>query len=958
MASALSWLYGPSTAHTPTATLQEMQPHHRSAWQRLLGAASSFHDALRSESDEALRTGGQSLELLLKRPINEYNLKSTYVPIQADLIAEPSSPKGVDMLSVLPPSLANFYSSEANVLCQDVDANRRAVLRRLGEKVGGPFSEYLRYLNRPDIFPFWDFLPPDEVKGMCAFKCVMKSDGVHLRKILATLEKNFLFCEVPREQDLGLWAGATLGALILSTDEAHSAAFDQEACFSYVEVPAWWKSYQCTAPVRHWQVGGSARTGLLCLSDDALVYPAYRRLPMGSKHSVDIIIQINWFQAGQSMVSSQKLHMNTVLSAAHIEILKHPQPGFGFVLELFAGSARWAAALGNKGWGVLTPIEIEEDSRLDLTNAFFLEKIMLLIAAYLVALIHSGTPCSSLSQAITPAWRSLEYPLGLPDLSGRALAKVREGNLLTEIAMRILSFAASKGVGVSDENPWQSFHWALPCVITACKPEGPLAFNTLTDYCPFHTTWKKRTRIRGNREWLQDFGRLCSCKHEHEMLRGSTVIATAGGAVTVSKTSLASPYPFALVEAWAQASLKDSAAGNWQSSDRHLWDSQDPTEQSQCKPGLTPLPGVCLNHAGLGPSRFLLPHQVARYSHIDDHITIGSSPALVKATADMWSQRLILAGFVIKDDIVVQDQRRYIGLATQTTPARLKLPTLLMIRLHKSLSVILSWDFVLVEVLHSIQGILVWVFLQHRSCLSILFRVFKVTEQYSPKTKIPVDWVRQELQHALHLLPLVYADLHRLILPLMMAQDAEGSSGPDAVGHGGWGLGVSFPDRDLLSALVLRHLNTTVPKEFNLAQVSQDPCGALTASQADIPNELTSNTLWYDLIARAHSYFEHVHLYEGRVLLRSLEIVCKIPETQRSRLMSLEDNQTVHFSFAHGRSPVFSLNQLCRRRLALELASDVHLMTAWCPTKRMPMDTLSRDRVVMADPHKGSDQHP
>ena len=144
LASALSWLCGPSNAHTPAATLQEMKPHHRSAWQRLLGAASSFHDALRSESDEALRTGGQSLELLLKRPINEYNLKSTYVPTQADLIAEPSSPKGVDMLSVLPPASANFYSSEANVLCQDVDANRRAVLRRLGEKVGGPFSEYLR----------------------------------------------------------------------------------------------------------------------------------------------------------------------------------------------------------------------------------------------------------------------------------------------------------------------------------------------------------------------------------------------------------------------------------------------------------------------------------------------------------------------------------------------------------------------------------------------------------------------------------------------------------------------------------------------------------------------------------------------------------------------------------------------------------------------------------------------
>lgn len=193
LALALHWLYQPSSSShvlSSGVTLKDMLPHHRSAWQRLLGAASSFHDAFLSESTETLRTGGQSLELLLKRPINEYNIKSTYVPIQADLVAEPSSPHGVDMLSLLPPALADDYSREVNVLCQGVDANRRAVLRRLGGNVGGPFSEYLRYLNRPDVHPFWGFLQPHEVKGMSAFKCVMKSDGIHQRKISDTGEKS------------------------------------------------------------------------------------------------------------------------------------------------------------------------------------------------------------------------------------------------------------------------------------------------------------------------------------------------------------------------------------------------------------------------------------------------------------------------------------------------------------------------------------------------------------------------------------------------------------------------------------------------------------------------------------------------------------------------------------------------------------------------------------------------
>ena len=103
---------------------------------------------------------------------------------------------------------------------------------------------------------------------------------------------------------------------------------------------------------------------------------------------------------------------------------------------------------------------------------------------------------------------------------------------------------------------------------------------------------------------------------------------------------------------------------------------------------------------------------------------------------------------------------------------------------------------------------------------------------------------------------------------------------------------------------------------------------------------------WFDLLARAHSFKQSIHIYEGAVLLRSFELISKIPRFSRSLLLCLEDNQVVCGAFSRGRSSKPSLNKLCRRRAALEVAADVSLLTAWCSTGRMVMDRLSRHRVI------------
>ena len=205
--------------------------------------------------------------------------------------------------------------------------------------------------------------------------------------------------------------------------------------------------------------------------------------------------------------------------------------------------------------------------------------------------------------------------------------------------------------------------------------------------------------------------------------------------------------------------------------------------------------------------------------------------------------------------------------------------------------------------------------------------------------------VKSELKAARKLLPLAYGDVGRKVLPIVVAQDAEGESNR---GLGGWGLGIGFPDPAEIVDVAFSSLARGIPKEEVLALRNAGVEGVgPQLSDHNIPNCWTDgSTRWYDLLARAHSYQEAIHLYEARTLIRSLEVTVKIPCTRRSHLVALEDNSVVVGSFARGRSPKWVLNNICRRKMALELAGDVMLATAWLGTKRMPMDKLSRVRVV------------
>ena len=82
---------------------------------------------------------------------------------------------------------------------------------------------------------------------------------------------------------------------------------------------------------------------------------------------------------------------------------------------------------------------------------------------------------------------------------------------------------------------------------------------------------------------------------------------------------------------------------------------------------------------------------------------------------------------------------------------------------------------------------------------------------------------------------------------------------------GGWGLGVALPPQLETAELALRHLGRGVPKHEELTSCVSKVVGTTSLyTDVAIPDDWTNGTVkWFDLLARAHSYPCHIHLYEG-----------------------------------------------------------------------------------------------
>ena len=150
--------------------------------------------------------------------------------------------------------------------------------------------------------------------------------------------------------------------------------------------------------------------------------------------------------------------------------------------------------------------------------------------------------CASFSTAITPPWRTCEYPAGRPDLTELQNVKIRLGQQQLEFTLALVRICIEVKVIFWVENPDSSWFW---------RQKGKLSWDRILatpgvglfrcDQCRYNTRRRKRTRFFTNCH-LAGQKVLCRCTEPHVVLRGRCKEKA------MNYTKLAEAYPRKLCE--------------------------------------------------------------------------------------------------------------------------------------------------------------------------------------------------------------------------------------------------------------------------------------------------------------------------------------------------------------------------------------------------------------------------
>ncbi|CAE6965207.1 unnamed protein product [Symbiodinium sp. CCMP2592] len=191
------------------------------------------------------------------------------------------------------------------------------------------------------------------------------------------------------------------------------------------------------------------------------------------------------------------------------------QPGF---LDLYSGSRGVAHELAriSKTW-VLT-FDYSRSQSEDLLSEKLQGLLLRLIRGGAFLGVGGGPVCSSLSRAIRPPVRSLEYPAGLPDARPSMREKIDEGNQHADFMASVAELCQELDLPCWVENPHGSYLWALPRWRRFLGDDWR-SVCWVVDYCALGAPWRKRTRFYvGRRHGGQSL--LCPGGCRHQRLSG------------------------------------------------------------------------------------------------------------------------------------------------------------------------------------------------------------------------------------------------------------------------------------------------------------------------------------------------------------------------------------------------------------------------------------------------------
>ena len=295
-----------SVARRPTYTVAQTQ-----LIQSALRGATRFE--WRRDQDPP-ETGGAALSKLLKLDVSDrYSTVSAAAPprdsLRAADIDEPDHDRIVDMLDALPPDDAEYYSSEDNLL--EKTGFSEIIFGELETQygfVGGTYDEYCRYFDRELPANMWDFVQEDQVKALCGFAVVPKKVWPKQRKLLMQCAANYAWKSAKERGNHGLQGGTALAKLHVPSDNWSVAVCDESNCFTSVVVPYWMRAWVACPPLRArdvWKRLSQEQQKKVSKAD--WIFPRYCRLAMGGSHSVHIVMTINMYTIGKTLVTSRRI---------------------------------------------------------------------------------------------------------------------------------------------------------------------------------------------------------------------------------------------------------------------------------------------------------------------------------------------------------------------------------------------------------------------------------------------------------------------------------------------------------------------------------------------------------------------------------------------------------------------------------------------------------------------------
>ena len=109
-----------------------------------------------------------------------------------------------------------------------------------------------------------------------------------------------------------------------------------------------------------------------------------------------------------------------------------------------------------------------------------------------------------------------------------------------------------------------------------------------------------------------------------------------------------------------------------------------------------------------------------------------------------------------------------------------------------------------------------------------------------------------------------------------------------------------------------------------------------------LPSPLFDSQRWVDVLAGRWKFEDHITLGEARAVQKIVDLLGNDVRMHEKIHISLQDNQPCAAAYTKGRSSVWSIMYILRKKSAVCLATSLKLILPWVESGKMPADSLSR----------------